>query len=93
MPMLLVFVCADCGLQSSACPECVNAVRIDPETGLPPDVEIVDGRAVPKTPPISEDAVHRSEPCPVCDACISLAIRRGKAGLMTAADRHRRLHV
>jgi hypothetical protein len=87
---LLVFVCAVCGNRDAQCPDCVNTIAIDPETGLPPDVGYVNGKAASKTP--SEAAKERSSQQPLCDICIAAAIARGKTGLLTAADRHSHLH-
>jgi hypothetical protein len=88
---MLVFVCAVCGHTDAQCPECVNTIGIDPETNLPPDVEYVGGKATPKTP--SEAAKARSSQQPFCDVCTTAAINRGAKHLMTAAERHRRLHL
>lgn len=85
MSLLLIFKCPVCGRDSGACPECVNTIAFDPKTGLPPDVAIIDGKATTITP--TPDATARSSQLPVCDDCISAAIRQG-ADLMTAEDRH-----
>lgn len=83
--ILLVFVCAGCHRPSSACPVCVNTIAIDPLTGLPPDVEMVNGAAAHKTP--SDEAKQRARQDPICDACVVVAIAAGK-NLTTAEERH-----
>lgn len=88
---LLVFDCVLCGNTDAQCPACVNTIGIDPETNLPPDVEYVNGKPTTKTP--SEAAKERSSQQPICDLCAAAAINKGAKNLITAADRHRRLHV
>jgi hypothetical protein len=87
MPYVMFFACAACHQPSSACPACVTTMLIDPLTGLPPDAAVVDGQVVHREP--AEGATERSSPQPVCDNCIAGAMRAGKPGLMTAAERHR----
>lgn len=90
--------CADCKEGFTMCPNCVNAVRIDPETGFPPDVVVIDGKSKHNPNPDPE-AVKRSVAQPVCDSCVQ---RRNDAlrgdspraahivGVtMLAVDRHR----
>lgn len=93
--------CANCGSDFMACPQCVCTVRIDPQTGFPPDVAVVDGKAVHVANPDPE-AVQRAEKRPVCDDCVRRrnAIREGggeDAAHMTgpwetAEERHARTH-
>lgn len=61
--------CASCRAEFLACPDCVNTVRIDPATGYPPDVVVVDGRARHTDTPDAA-AVARAVARPVCDGCI-----------------------
>lgn len=62
--------CAACRTQFAACPQCVNTVAIDPETGFPPDVERgPDDQPVRVEP--SPEAVARSVKTPLCDRCVA----------------------
>jgi hypothetical protein len=87
---VLLFACVACGRRAAACPDCVNTVRIDPHTGLPIDVAVVDGQLVTVEP--SEQAHERSRTQPVCDDCVHRRNARhpDRDARMTAADRHRR---
>jgi hypothetical protein len=92
----LIYFCYVCGEPASACPECVNTVRIDPETELPPDVMLDENRNLRNITPDS-NALARSVPLPICDNCVVAGnIVRSSAGettkLMTAAQRHRDYH-
>ncbi|GAB2572577.1 hypothetical protein GCM10027168_01740 [Streptomyces capparidis] len=96
-----VMRCADCKKGFMACPECVNVVRIDPETGLPPDVVVLDGEARHNPNP-DPAAFERSVKQPVCDDCVAYRNELTRAGserarhhdgtVMLAADRHRMHH-
>ena len=92
---LAILECANCGARFTACPQCVCAVRIDPQTGFPPDVRVIDGKAVHNPSPDPE-AVQRSEKRPVCDNCVRR--RNGKAAARmqgpweTWEERHARTH-
>jgi len=98
---LAILDCANCGARFMACPQCVCTVRIDPQTGFPPDVRVIDGKAVHNPKPDPE-AVQRSEKRPVCDDCVRKrnAIRQkgGKAAAHmegpweTWEERHDRTH-
>jgi hypothetical protein len=98
---LALLRCVDCRNGFMACPDCVNTIRIDPATGLPPDVEVIDGKAVHKEP--DPEATARSVKQPVCDDCIRERNRtydRGGEGvehiygyLETAEERHGRAHA
>jgi hypothetical protein len=87
---LMIFDCVMCGRTDAQCPDCVNTIAIDPLTNLPPDVEYIDGRATHKTP--DEAAKQRSRQQPLCDRCIAAAKAQGRPELVTAAERHSRLH-
>jgi RNA polymerase sigma-70 factor, ECF subfamily len=65
---LLLYFCVACGRLALACPDCVTTVRIDPHTGLPIDIAVVDGRPVTIEP--SEQSRERSRPEPLCDGCV-----------------------
>lgn len=83
---MLLFVCVNCKRQSSACPQCVNTIRIDPETNLPPDVvRLTPWKFGYQTP--DPAAVKRSTKEPVCDDCIST-----RDDVLTSVERHRRFH-
>ncbi|OKI00154.1 hypothetical protein A6A06_23600 [Streptomyces sp. CB02923] len=84
--MLGIMTCAQCKDRFMGCPECVNAIRIDPATGLPPDVIVVDGE-VHRNPNPDPEAVRRTVTRPVCDDCVAQHIT-GATEL--AADRHER---
>ncbi len=90
---LLLYFCVACGCLALACPDCVTTVRIDPHTGLPVDIAVVDGRPVAVEP--TEQVRERSRPEPLCDGCVRrrnlLYPQRG--AWMTAAERHRRAHL
>jgi hypothetical protein len=86
-----MFTCAACGRRATACPDCVNMMAVDPETGLPPDVAIVDGTATTIEP--TPEARERSKTHPLCDACVTAAIVAGKTDMMTAEQRHRLRHL
>ncbi|OKH90466.1 hypothetical protein [Streptomyces uncialis] len=101
--IMALFACADCKAEFTECPDCVCTIRIDPLTGLPPDVIRVDGRAV-YNPDFDPEALHRSVKSPVCDACVKVRntlIREGvsepqllKQGIFTlATDRHQTAHL
>lgn len=81
--MALSFHCYACGSLATACPDCVVTVRVDPQTGLPPDVELRGGKPASIEP--VPGAVARSTKEPICDACAS---RAGWAE--SAAQRHQR---
>lgn len=89
---LLIFICCGCKMESVACPECVNTILIDPETGLPPDVVILNGKAVRDLNPDPE-TVKRSRKQPICDHCITRRnkIIRGNR-VLTSKERHERNH-
>lgn len=101
---LALFVCFNCREPFHACPECVNTIRIDPVTELPPDSErdMSTGklRHVENPDPA---AVARSQKQPVCDGCIEVRNRvylegRPEGAHITglwelAEDRHRRAHA
>ena len=99
---LAILACADCKTGFMACPDCVNTVRIDPETGFPPDTQLVDGRLKHLANPDPE-ATGRSIKQPVCDVCVAFRNeekRRGTPGTehierieMLWAERHRNNHV
>ncbi|MDH6108870.1 hypothetical protein P3T36_003001 [Kitasatospora sp. MAP12-15] len=85
--------CVQCKSSFWACPECVNTIRIDPETNLPPDVVVVNGEAV-YTPDFTPEAMARSVKQPACDNCIQ---ERNDSGtwperVPTSVERHRRSH-
>lgn len=88
---VIIFTCFTCNTPSQACPECVNTIRIDPETKLPPDVQIVDGRYAPIIP--LRSAMERSEKQPLCDECVNVARHSGKTELVTSEERHRTTHA
>jgi hypothetical protein len=88
---MLTFTCCSCGRLGTACPECANTVAIDPETNLPPDIAVINGKAVTVQP--SEDAVRRSAQQLICDTCVIRAIAGGKTNWMAAVERHARFHV
>ena len=90
---LLIFDCAVCGMPSTACPNCVNMLPIDPETDLPPDVEVIEnGTARKRTDPEAiAESLRRSVREPVCDRCVEAAIRQGKPWL-TSDRRHETQH-
>jgi hypothetical protein len=86
----------------SACPQCVNTVRIDPKTGLAPDTVMRDGKAVHNPNP-DPAAVARAVPTPVCDPCVIKRNEVNRAGgpaaahhttgqVMTAEERHGKFH-
>lgn len=99
--MVMLGHCFNCGSQMIACPECVNTVRVDPETNMPPDVVIVGGEPVHNPSP-DPAAVARAEKRLLCDTCVSRRNERTRAGgpdaahhfgiVELAADRHRRNH-
>ncbi|MBB1251854.1 hypothetical protein [Streptomyces alkaliterrae] len=99
---LALMACVNCKRGFTACPECVNTIRIDPETGYPPDAVLVDGKARHNPNPDPE-AVKRSAPQPVCDTCVmqrNEALYSGSPegahiGAVTtlAAERHKKGHV
>jgi hypothetical protein len=90
---LLLFDCVACKRPALACPDCVNTVRIDPHTGLPIDVAVVDGQPVTVEP--TEQTRARSRREPICDDCVCRRNARYPdwAPWVTAADRHRRAHL
>lgn len=79
--------CGNCGAVTGGCPKCINTIGIDPETMMPPDVEISNGVAVRIEP--SPEAVERTVRMPLCDNCVKAAMRKDpNKGLMTAQQRH-----
>lgn len=98
---LALFTCFSCRLEFTACPECVNTIRVDPETGWPPDVEVIDGKAVHKEP--TPEATARSIKQPTCDRCVATRNETWARGgedaqhiegyWELAEDRHRRAHA
>lgn len=99
---LALFVCANCHEPFSACLSCVNALRIDPLTGLPPDAYWDEEGALQHFPVADPEAVERSVKMPVCDACVEERNTVYLEGLPegahivgvweTAEQRHRRSH-
>ncbi|MFC9651450.1 hypothetical protein [Streptomyces sp. NPDC056937] len=96
-----LMTCADCKAGFAECPECVNSVRIDPATGYPPDVVVIDGKSKHNPNP-NPEAVRRSVARPVCDPCVTHRNEVLQGGTpegahivgvtMLAAERHRRHH-
>jgi ferredoxin len=90
--VLLLFTCIACGRPSLACPNCVTTVRIDPHTGLPIDVALVNGQPVTIEPTAAARARSRHQP--ICDDCVRRRNARYPDGQawITAAERHDRTH-
>ncbi len=94
----MLFTCVNCKNPGAACPQCVNTIRIDPETGFPPDTLLIDGELF-HCPDPTEEARARSVAQPVCDNCIEVRnkeARKGKAAdditYLTSEERHNRTH-
>lgn len=89
--VLMIDVCYSCNDVFVSCPECVNVLRVDPLTGLPPDVELVYGRPMAITP--VPGAVERSVKASLCDPCVIRVNQRSPGKFpMTWAERHDRHH-
>ncbi|MBA9050797.1 hypothetical protein BJ996_007635 [Streptomyces phaeogriseichromatogenes] len=102
--MFALFVCFNCQEPFTQCPECVNTIRIDPVTELPPDAvrdEVTGNLRHNPTP--NPEGFARSVKQPVCDACVearNMVYLEGRpegehiAGMWERAeDRHRRAHA
>ncbi len=96
---LAIMRCVNCKATFGACPQCVNTIRIDPETGLPPDARW-EGRNLVHNPEPDPDAVMRSVAQPVCDNCIMGRNDAASAGnaaddriTLTSEERHHRFHM
>lgn len=79
--------CGNCGAVTGGCPKCINTIGIDPETMMPPDVEISGGVAVRIEP--SPEAIERTVRMPLCDNCV-IAAQQYKPELETEKSRHAR---
>lgn len=82
-------VCFSCGCGVQGCPDCQLSVKIDPVSGLPPDVRLDDtGKAVPK--PVDPAALERATQALVCDTCIERVNARHPAAnqIQTSQARH-----
>ncbi len=90
---LLLFTCYACIRPAIACPDCVTTVRVDPHTGLPIDIAIVDGRPVTVEP--TEQVRARSREQPICDGCVRRRneLYPDRGVWMTAGERHHRAHL
>lgn len=84
----LVFTCTVCGKPATTCPMCTNAILIDPETNIPPDV-MPSGRGFKQIEPTPE-AMARSIKKPVCDDCILQANEIHGGNIETSKSRHDR---
>lgn len=82
--------CGNCGEITAGCPQCLNVIRIDPETDLPPDVaRNPNGEGFITIEPTLE-AQLRSVQMPLCDVCVEETMRRAPhKGLITEEERHR----
>ena len=88
MPERLVGTCYTCGRSFASCAECVNTIKIDPVTLLPPDVG-------PDRTPIKPDpeALARCVTELICDACVDTANTLGaNPPLVPWETRHAQTH-
>lgn len=88
---LVMGYCAACKGPMTACPQCVNTIRIDPKTDLPPDV-----KAGPNGEPVrirpTPEALARSKQVMLCDNCVRMRNSRydKEHQIETAESRHSR---
>lgn len=87
---VLIGECYTCHDTMMACPDCVNTIRVDPVTGIPPDV-MPDRRTHNPSP--DPEAVSRSIQHMLCDSCIKVANDRGQnPPLVPWRERHAAIH-